>query len=130
MVLFIRPNSFVPCTTTAATGTNHFVDQDNQIRPSLQLANTPSLLDFMKSKLVLMVSQELSLSGSFFSLYFLLPRCLITTARVHQLVPHLVLLLSLFGSQIRSLQNLTKSFTVWRRSRLEKEKKETFWVFY
>ncbi|MED6118388.1 hypothetical protein PIB30_002094 [Stylosanthes scabra] len=67
MVLFIRPNSCVPCTTTTAAAdnnnNNHFVDQDNQIRSSLQLANAPSPLDFMKSKLVLMVSHELSLSG-------------------------------------------------------------------
>ncbi|MED6124016.1 hypothetical protein PIB30_055084 [Stylosanthes scabra] len=70
MVLFIRPNSSVPCTTTAVADTNHFVDQDNQIRPSLQLANAPSLLDFMKSMLVLMVSQELFFLGSFFSLSF------------------------------------------------------------
>ncbi|XP_057731861.1 uncharacterized protein LOC130946968 [Arachis stenosperma] len=63
MVLFIRPNSSVPCTPTTAADNNHFVDQDNQIRSSLQLGNAPSPLDFMKSKLVLMVSHELSLSG-------------------------------------------------------------------
>ncbi|KAL4330821.1 hypothetical protein HN51_037528 [Arachis hypogaea] len=63
VVLFIRPNSYVPCTTTIATDNNHFVDQDNQICSSLQLRNAPSSPDFMKSKLVLMVSHELSFLG-------------------------------------------------------------------
>ncbi|TKY75184.1 N-acetyl-alpha-D-glucosaminyl L-malate synthase [Spatholobus suberectus] len=55
-VLFMRPSNSDSCNNT-----KHFtVTQDNQIRSSVP-ASGP--LDFMKSKLVLMVSHELSLSG-------------------------------------------------------------------
>lgn len=60
MVLFMRPNNSDSCNT------KHFGAQQNQIRSSVQVGNGPSPLDFMKSKLVLMVSHELSLSGSLY----------------------------------------------------------------
>ncbi|KAL5144451.1 N-acetyl-alpha-D-glucosaminyl L-malate synthase [Glycine soja] len=58
-VLLMRSNNSDSCNT------NHFtVAQDNQIRSPVQLTNAASSpLIFMKSKLVLMVSHELSLSG-------------------------------------------------------------------
>lgn len=63
MVLFMRPNNSDSCNT------KHFGAQQNQIRSSVQLGTAappgPSPLDFMKSKLVLVVSHELSLSGFF-----------------------------------------------------------------
>jgi len=60
MILFMRPNNSDSCNTTKT-----FEAQRNQIHPS-SVGNAPSgpcPLDFMKSKLVLMVSHELSLSG-------------------------------------------------------------------
>ncbi|KAL9312952.1 hypothetical protein ACSQ67_018404 [Phaseolus vulgaris] len=52
-------------TNSDSCNTNRFaVAQDNQIRSSAQIGNAASSpLNFMKSKLVLMVSHELSLSG-------------------------------------------------------------------
>ena len=60
-VLLMRSNNSDSCNT------NHFtIAQDNnQIRSPVQLTNAASSpLNFMKSKLVLMVSHELSLSGA------------------------------------------------------------------
>lgn len=60
MILFMRPNNSDSCNTTKT-----FEAQQSQIHPS-SVGNAPagpSPLDFMKSKLVLMVSHELSLSG-------------------------------------------------------------------
>ncbi|RDY11955.1 lpsB, partial [Mucuna pruriens] len=59
-VLLMRPTNSDSCNTK---GFN--IAQDNQIRSSVPVGNAASSpLDFMKSKLVLMVSHELSLSGS------------------------------------------------------------------
>lgn len=56
-VLFMRPNNADSCNT------KNFEQQRSQIRSPVQDRPGPSPLDFMKSKLVLMVSHELSLSG-------------------------------------------------------------------
>lgn len=60
MILFMRPNNSDSCNTTKT-----FEAQQSQIHPSSvgNAPSGPSPLDFMKSKLVLMVSHELSLSG-------------------------------------------------------------------
>lgn len=60
MILFMRPNNSDSCNTIKT-----FEAQQNQIHPSSvgNAPSGPSPLDFMKSKLVLMVSHELSLSG-------------------------------------------------------------------
>lgn len=59
-VLLMRATNSDSCNTNRFT-----VAQDSQIRSSVQIGNAASSpLNFMKSKLVLMVSHELSLSGS------------------------------------------------------------------
>lgn len=65
---------FMRLTNSDSCNTKHFtVSQDNNhIRSNVQPQNAASSpLNFMKSKLVLMVSHELSLSGFFFILFFL-----------------------------------------------------------
>lgn len=68
MVVFLRDTS-ASCNTSTGSSTEHLGAEDNQrkaqIQSTVQVANVASSpLAFMKSKLVLMVSHELSLSGS------------------------------------------------------------------
>lgn len=70
MVFIMRTDS---CTTSASSGTGSITDSfgeekdaSSQIYSAAQVGGaTPNPLDFMKSKLVLLVSHELSLSGTF-----------------------------------------------------------------
>ncbi|XP_028791238.1 uncharacterized protein LOC114747115 [Neltuma alba] len=67
MVVFLRATSD-SCNTSTGSGTEQLGSEDNQgkapIHSTIQVGNSaPSPLEFMKSKLVLMVSHELSLSG-------------------------------------------------------------------
>ncbi|KAF7817599.1 Glycosyl transferase [Senna tora] len=67
MVVFMRATSD-SCDTSSVSSTKHFGAEVNQrqaqIHSTVPLGNAaPSPLEFMKSKLVLMVSHELSLSG-------------------------------------------------------------------
>lgn len=72
---FLIRSSFDSCPTISSNNAGHLVQQkrekeqeeggvsaDNQVNRNAQ-ALTPNPLDFMKSKLVLLVSHELSLSG-------------------------------------------------------------------
>ncbi|XVF63786.1 hypothetical protein PTKIN_Ptkin09bG0115300 [Pterospermum kingtungense] len=78
---FLIRSTFDSCTATSSNNVGHFVQQkrekhkeeeeeeeegvssDNQVNRNAQPPPTPNPLDFMKSKLVLLVSHELSLSG-------------------------------------------------------------------
>ncbi|KAK4274801.1 hypothetical protein QN277_017975 [Acacia crassicarpa] len=67
MVVFLRATSDY-CNTSTGSSTEQLGSEDNQgkapIHSTIQVGNSaPSPLEFMKSKLVLMVSHELSLSG-------------------------------------------------------------------
>lgn len=130
-VLLMRSNNSDSCNT------NHFtVAQDNQIRSPVQLTNAASSpLIFMKSKLVLMVSHELSLSGAllhthidFRFLFFIFKKNSVWWESNMDWT-HLqaglccwwswrfcweALVLTLFGFLIRNLRNMIGSFTAWK----------------
>ena len=70
---FLIRSTFDSCTTSSSNNVGHFIREkqeeeeeggstDNQVNRNAQ-APTPNPLDFMKSKLVVLVSHELTLSG-------------------------------------------------------------------